>query len=422
MLLATFINIVSSDCPELLTTITISDVIRFASLAAEIYTRTEGAWNMTLDSADDVIPFLRTALNSSLPTKAFRHLWRILFPTLSQIHIRPANLIQQHGYQSGLPESIPEFFLTPPVKKCLVCANPSTPEIRLQHRSQIDGYVYDVDGVHTARIYTMKCPKCTTHYRPSYYSEDGTRTYYSSLIGRNQVAYQVSTHFFMTHQLAELFLNGQMLAHISNFNLVNMFNLSYVNDVTDIPRLNGAPTVQPFISESTCRDALDIHCLLNRADACFGNLIVDTKTTASDQRYHDPMQQVLEWIALEGTKHRDHVCSACVQLTSETAENGNEGYIRAVVTDGVTIGHWRCTATADQLRELAVSDGLPPPNGPCTTPLARVHDCFCPNHQLRLGRRCHAQPCSQDAENGSATCGLQEHVDAYARFKARVKW
>lgn len=95
--------------------------------------------------------------------------------------------------------------------------------------------------------------------------------------------------------------------------------------------------------------------------------------------------------------------------------------IRAVVTDGITIGHWRCTATLAQLRELALADGLPPPNGPCTAPLTRIHDRFCPKHQNQLGRRCLAQPCPSNALEGSATCGLEAHKTAYKKFKARVR-
>lgn len=232
--------------------------------------------------------------------------------------------------------------------------------------------------------------------------------------------YQVSCHYFMTHRLAEFMRNGQMLAHISNFNLVNIFNLSHV-DYASLPELESAPKVLPSLSETTCRDALDVHTLLNRADSRQSCLSVDT-SAPPHQRYHQAMQAVLEWIALEGSHHRDHVCSACIRVVPLPGEHGNPklGYIRAVVTDGITIGHWRCSATPAQLRELAQADGLPPPEGPCTSPLGSVKDRFCPHHQKRLGSQCLAQPCGNDALQGHQTCGLQEHMEAYAKFKTRV--
>lgn len=336
MLLKTLVDHLSSVMPNLYSTLKLADLTRFATLSAEVFAHTNGAWHLTEDSKE-VEPFLRTALNLSISAEHCQHLWHTLFPTLVKMRVQPAVLIRQQGYRSNLQIKIPEVFLTPPVKKCLICPTSNT----LHHRSQIDGCLYDVDGVHTTRIFTMKCPNCATHYRPSYYSSKGIRTYYSSIQGRNQHCYQVSCHFFMTHHLAELFQNGQMLAHISHFNLANLFNETFVEDFP-IPRLIGAPLVQPFMSESTLGDGVDIHSLLHRADSLKKNMRVDP-SLPSDQRYHESMQDVLEWIALEGTKHRDHVCSSCVRVITETSEDGENTYwryIRAVVTDGVTIGHF----------------------------------------------------------------------------------
>lgn len=421
MLLSTLLNTISSDWPDLYATLMLTDLIRFATLAAEVYARTKEAWHLSPESADDIVPFLQASLDLSLPSNLWHRLWRLLFPVISQTRIDPGILIQRKGYRPELNTTIPEFFLTPPMKRCLLCTpSPSSPAIKLQHRSHIDAYLYDIDGVHTTRVFTMKCPKCTAHYRPSYYSLKGLRTYYSGQDGRNQNVYQVSCHFFMTHRLAEFLRTASMLAHVSNFNLVNLFNESYVEGMS-IPALRGAPMVKPSMSEVTCADGLDIHDLLTEADSALTHLVVDS-SAPSENRYHLPMQHVLEWNALEGTTHRDHVCSSCVRLV-DLANEGQEpklGYIRAVVTDGVTIGHWRCSATSDQLRDLAEADGLPSPHGPCTAPLDRVSDRFCREHQKRLGLFCQAQPCLSLAEEGSATCKLQEHVDAYAQFKSRV--
>lgn len=260
MLLCDFVSALAQDYPLLHSTLELRDFTRFVTLAAEVTDRIQG----TLSKEEHtVVPFLRKALNLALPTELCHHLWRSTRPLLNASLVQPALLIQQYGYQPDLPVQIPENFLVSPIKDCLVCPKPH----KLHIRSRIDGYVYDVDGVHTTGIVTLKCPGCATHYRPSYYSKDGIRTYYSTNHGRNQQTFQVSCHFFMTHRLAELLREGTMLAHISNFNLANLFNRCYVDRVSAIPLLHSAPKILPDLSEVTCRDALDINTLLIKSDA-----------------------------------------------------------------------------------------------------------------------------------------------------------
>ncbi|EGG01794.1 uncharacterized protein MELLADRAFT_91869 [Melampsora larici-populina 98AG31] len=416
MLLHEFVTALNQNYPLLHSTLEVHDFTRFVALAAEVANRAKG---LLSNEAQIITPFLRKALHLSLSKEMCYNLWHATYPLFTATHIQPGLLIQRHGYQPDLSVKIPEYYLVSPVKHCLTCPKPH----KLHLRSRIDGYLYDVDGVHTIGIVTLKCPGCPTYYRPSYYSKNRVRTYYSSNLGRNQETYQVSCHFFMTHRLAELLREGTMLAHISNFNLANLFNRCYV-DRLSLPSLDGAPTIQPDLSDITCRDALDIHCLLLKSDTAGTCLRVDVSDDSlpSEKRYHQAMQDVLEWIALEGSKHRNHACSACVRVLPLPSEDGKPklGYIRAVVTDGLTIGHWRCTATQEQLRDLACEDGLPPPKGPCTSPLERVSDRFCPLHHQRLGKRCVAQPCKSDALDGQATCALQEHTEAYSKFKAHI--
>ncbi|EGG12306.1 uncharacterized protein MELLADRAFT_89176 [Melampsora larici-populina 98AG31] len=413
MLLHEFVSLLAQDFPLLHSTLHVCDFTRFVTLAAEVTARVQGTLSKEHET---IIPFLRNALKLALPNDLCYHLWHTTRHLLSAGHVEPGLLIQLHGYQPDLP--IPEHFLVCPTKHCLTCSTPH----KLHIRSRIDGYLYDVDGVHTIGIVTLKCPGCSTCYWPSYYSKDKIRTYYSSRFGRNKQTFQVSCHFFMTHRLAELLREGAMLAHISNFNLANLFNRCYVDRVTTIPPLTSAPTILPDLSEVTCRDALDINTLLMKCNSAGTCLRVNTSAAPPDKRYHHAMQAVLEWIALEGSKHRAHACSACMRVLPLPSTDGTPklGSIRAVVTDGITIGHWRCTATPAQLRELAHAEGLPAPNGPCTIPLDRMSDRFCPEHLTRLGKRCVAQPCKNDAEEGSPTCHLEVHINAYAKFKAHI--
>lgn len=185
MLLHEFFNHLAKDFPELHQTLNLCDLVKFTALAAEVTARAKGTPGFRHEP-DSIVPFLQTALDISLSDQLFYQLWDAISPVLPDLRVQPASLIQQHGYSSSLTLKIPEFFFVAPVKNCLACD--SAP--KLHHRSQIDGYLYGLDGVHTAEIITLKCPDCATYYRPSYYSHKGLRTYYSALNGRNQYAFQ----------------------------------------------------------------------------------------------------------------------------------------------------------------------------------------------------------------------------------------
>lgn len=94
--------------------------------------------------------------------------------------------------------------------------------------------------------------------------------------------------------------------------------------------------------------------------------------------------------------------------------------LRALVTDGVTVGRWCCSATRKQLAELA---NLPPDSqiAPCYRPLRKVNDRYCPEHLEKLGARCQVQPCTRKAVKGKLTCNLARHIKYMAEYKERVE-
>ncbi|EGG12467.1 uncharacterized protein MELLADRAFT_70606 [Melampsora larici-populina 98AG31] len=142
-------------------------------------------------------------------------------------------------------------------------------------------------------------------------------------------------------------------------------------------------------------------------------------------RFEEAIDSHLDRLDVEGTRFRDHYCSSCVRVKSggvdpETGEELLIG-IRAVVTNGLTIGHWRCSASTEQLTELVTASGNPPPEGPCTNRLENINDRFCAYHKKSLGNRCHVQPCRSDSLSDSKTCGDASHIEAWAKFTERVK-
>lgn len=60
-----------------------------------------------------------------------------------------------HGLTPHLPTKVHEVYLTPPMSTCIVCHQPSGR--KLLKRPRVDGYVYDLDGVHSAQFHTWAC-------------------------------------------------------------------------------------------------------------------------------------------------------------------------------------------------------------------------------------------------------------------------
>lgn len=93
--------------------------------------------------------------------------------------------------------------------------------------------------------------------------------------------------------------------------------------------------------------------------------------------------------------------------------------IRAVVTDGICVGHRCCSASKDQLARLAKLKGDPPPDGPCKNKLRKVRDRFCPEHDKTLRNICHAQPCNRPLLPGKITCDDPSHMAVGHEYEER---
>lgn len=84
--------------------------------------------------------------------------------------------------------------------------------------------------------------------------------------------------------------------------------------------------------------------------------------------------------------------------------------MRAIVTDGITIGYWRCSASDAQLKTLN-----PPEKGPCPTPLHKFSDRYCPAHSRNFYNMCPVQPCTSKCIPGEATCERDDHRSAWTK-------
>ncbi|KAH9817612.1 hypothetical protein DFH28DRAFT_962452 [Melampsora americana] len=150
----------------------------------------------------------------------------------------------------------------------------------------------------------------------------------------------------MTHRLAHHFKMSQMLQRCSVFSMVNLYNSTFMGSYSP-PLFTPQQSFLPQLSVEVCKDGMDIDTLmynyLSRSE-----VLVVPASGLDRVRYDQAKKQCSSWIAAEGTSHTNHSCSLCTCITY-SEKNNNHSVVCAVVTDGLTLGHWGCSASASQL-------------------------------------------------------------------------
>ncbi|EGG02774.1 uncharacterized protein MELLADRAFT_90672 [Melampsora larici-populina 98AG31] len=425
MLLRDFVNQLIGESPQLALTLSVTEFIRFTVLAAKVQ-QVAGDSLRLKSTRTTVIPFLASALSLEYPKDLMADLWRLAFPHLPGCDIDTSAAIREFGLQPTLTSTskLLERFLRAPFTKCISCPEQST----LHVHSRINGYLYDTDGTHAVQTVILCCSNdtCGISYRPSYYTSHGFRIYDSQAMGRETDYLHIHCHYYMTARLAYISVTYSptivSISSVSHFNLVNWYNQLFVEDAA-VAQFVPNQKFTPYMSDEVCRDGLIIHSLMKHADRRGTHLAVVSSGNNS-MWFDSAIKDHLERLSVEGTTYRDHYCSSCVRIITQVdPETGEINYrsIRAVVTDGLTIGHYRCSASSQQLQEIAKSLGHPAPEGPCTNDLDNINNRFCPEHFVLLGGKCQAQPCPNAAIGNTGTCNDKDHIDAWANFNEKIK-
>lgn len=156
MLLMDFVTQLHRQHPHLATRLTLTDLTQLLHLASAVYIRSDKVFQFT--SCDyRIIPFLELALKLQLDTSDYEVLWTLTFPSLPFVHLDSTALIRTYGLDDSLKKKtqVHEVYLTPPTSVCLVCHQPKHPS--LSKRPRIQGYLYDLDGIHSAEFHTWAC-------------------------------------------------------------------------------------------------------------------------------------------------------------------------------------------------------------------------------------------------------------------------
>ncbi|KAH9824422.1 hypothetical protein DFH28DRAFT_879391 [Melampsora americana] len=391
MLLKSFIASLTSVQSQILETLKIEDLIQFFTLASDLIVRNQQGMNL----CPEFLPY--NYFSASLPSRLHPFidiLWKNSFSFLAKSYIDAPKMIAHNGIPPKLPDGtmpllVPYCFLLPPISRSRCPQFPNNNKLEV---STLSGFLYDLTGIHTIQHSLYHC---------------------RGISQREELGvFQVHAHYYMTFKLANHFRQCQMLMHASIFNLVNLYNDTY-NNLSELPENLG---FGPSLSESVCKDGMTIVDLLFLADEQ-SQLLVVPNGGLDSSRYKLAQDLYSSENYSVGSAHRNHACSLCV---SETTTADRVQLIRAIVTDGVTLGFRRCSASEVQrkmvAKEIDAEEGDSLHDGPCKRPLLKITDRFCPYHYKYLHNVCQAQPCIKPTIPGTKTCHLESHILADQKF------
>ncbi|KAH9808423.1 hypothetical protein DFH28DRAFT_1196047, partial [Melampsora americana] len=348
MLLIELTDKLSKSYPDTLSTLTVSQLTNFTALAAEFINRTDGVYGESPHEAP--IEFLTQCLDPAQPMATWARLWNLTFDHLRSCAYN-TNLFKKHGipflHRPKDALIIPEHTFNPPTKHCLTCTtdvhgNPVT----LQTRHQVCGYLFDINGIKTVQSFSGYCRNCKITYTPCFLRRGDVREYYTLEEGHPKDFFQVTRHYFMTHRLADHLNHLQAIAVVSIYNLVVIYNQAHAAVDTTYPNDFRQTRYTRHLSHHVLSQGLDIYRLMKSFHARGVRLRSDANGV-DDRRFFSAMKQHLMWLEQEGSPYSSHVCSVCTAI--EAIPDTDEATImRAVVIDGVTIGHWCCSASEAQ--------------------------------------------------------------------------
>ncbi|EGG03805.1 uncharacterized protein MELLADRAFT_109024 [Melampsora larici-populina 98AG31] len=162
MLLRDFVDLMTRDSPRLSATLSVADFVRFVSLAGEVQHRAGQSVRLT-PNRNTLLPFLELALSPHYPHDLLPDLWRLSFPLLDASRINTSAAIRDFGlHPELLGTKMPERFLRAPMSHCTLCSRDHS--FALHVHSCLDGYLYDIDGVHAIQTVILCCSRNGSQY------------------------------------------------------------------------------------------------------------------------------------------------------------------------------------------------------------------------------------------------------------------
>ncbi|KAF8158822.1 hypothetical protein BJ912DRAFT_866425 [Pholiota molesta] len=226
---------------------------------------------------------------------------------------------------------------------------------------------------------SLRCEACKIRYYHNYYTQDGTRHYYSSEV---PASIQIEDHAFIESELCELFTSFMLFAWVSSQNCANILNASITRRSIEL----GSDDLS--ISSEQVFRAFTFNALMHDCSES-GNALSLPDIGDHDARLKCAMELRNKKMISAGQKEKMHACTKCEKFINGTGYK-NLRSLRAVVTDGDSIGRPCCKVHN------------------CTTPLPTNRDHFCASH-ADLKSQCVVTGCLSVAEIGFQTCTIAEH-------------
>lgn len=171
MLVRDLLHLVGQLDQTLLDTLTLDQLVRFCSLAADFILRTKDAYRWNATQAP--IEFLIQSLSPN-PTYAdvtrWSNLWYITAASLAKCYIDPATCVRTLGIpEARIPKPIslkravviPEVSAFPPKRHCIKCSTEK--QDPLPFKQQIYAYLFNVGGIQTLQYFTTYCRSKSCH-------------------------------------------------------------------------------------------------------------------------------------------------------------------------------------------------------------------------------------------------------------------
>ncbi|KDQ58768.1 hypothetical protein JAAARDRAFT_69191 [Jaapia argillacea MUCL 33604] len=217
---------------------------------------------------------------------------------------------------------------------------------------------------------SLSCDGCKMRYYPNYYIMTNLRFYYGGIPD----TIQFEEHGYMEKDLCEVFTNFMLVAWVSAQNGANIYNFALAANSLCRPTIWPSGLTFNLSGEQVWR-AFFLNALL-RDWTERGLVLVLPDSGDHDSRLKHAMDIRNHLMIEHGQPEKMHACQVCP--------------LRAVVTDGIAIGHPCCMVHN------------------CTRPLINNRHRFCEQHQDK-NLDCVVTDCDAKAEPGHRTCSNSSH-------------
>ncbi|KAJ3839074.1 hypothetical protein F5878DRAFT_536306 [Lentinula raphanica] len=391
------ISAISGPCAALSLT-TLDQFIRFARhLKPELSLGLPDTATSPESLPSHVVSFLANVLGVDIIT--ISDLWTILrhyIWQLKEAYINPSErvLFNEHGARTARKEhKLAYFMFYPPYTRCPCCN-------RILNRiSRVAVTFFTKDGPFPAYSTSLRCNQesCETRYYLNYCVKIKThiREYYDEPVPD---VIHLEDHSFIQVALSELFTSCTLFAWVSSQNCALIYN----HALSAYGQQEVHESKYTLTSTQVWRSFVLVSLLKDWKDR--GQTLVMREDVELNSRLKELMCQRNERIITEGQSERLHACNTCEKLIPTDIEGSYKGLrsLRAVVTDGVTLGHPCCKVHN------------------CSEPLQNNRHHWCKTH-MDQQRVCVFADCNLPARSGHRTCSqsLHQKYEDYQNLKGK---